>query len=692
MRLLSVILLFPLLSFAQDFNFVLETDSIPYEIDGWQPYCPWVGGKSKTCPEFCDIDSDGDFDLFIGHVDGRIDYFNNAGSESNPDFEFVTGNFAVIDLCGVDFHGNSSPVYCDIDGDNDFDLFSGDWDGYVHFWENMGTQFDPVFELVTDSLDNIDVTGYSRIDFADIDDDDDYDLFVGEGLGQILFYENTGTALNWDFELVTEEFANIDVGDFAHPCFVDIDADNDFDLFVGNYNGIIGFYRNDGDSVNYDYTLVTTFFDSIDIGDYASPELCDIDGDGDYDLLIGRTYDLPNNIQGNIFFYENTGAPESPEFEFITRNYISAALGHFSGPQLVDINGDNAVDIITRHYDKLVYIENNGDASNPSFVYMEEGFQNIDIQTLHPFFVDIDADGDYDLICGEGVIPTPSIALYINQGTPQEPQLRLFEENFIVNPYFWVNACPSCADIDADGDQDLFVTDDDGYVYYYRNDGTPLWPSYTYITDQWQGIYFEYPNDGWRYLSFADIDSDGDLDLFMKNYEHDNIRYYENIGTPLNAIMSLQEESILSGHDMQFANPDFADIDADGDFDMFCGDMSGGFWFFRNWGDSTGVADRGAASPYTFTLHPNYPNPFNAQTVIPFTLDFSGRVTLNIFDITGRSVGVQYIEPLQAGSHEVIWNAEGVASGVYLVRLSVDGNQQSAGTLLRETSKVILLK
>ncbi|MBC8278480.1 MAG: T9SS type A sorting domain-containing protein [FCB group bacterium] len=97
-----------------------------------------------------------------------------------------------------------------------------------------------------------------------------------------------------------------------------------------------------------------------------------------------------------------------------------------------------------------------------------------------------------------------------------------------------------------------------------------------------------------------------------------------------------------------------------------------------------------------FTLQQNYPNPFNAQTVIPFTLNRAGKVALNIFDITGRSVGVQYIEPLQtwfpAGIHEVVWNADGLSSGVYLVRLMVDGKPQGAGTLLHETRKVVLVK
>jgi len=98
-------------------------------------------------------------------------------------------------------------------------------------------------------------------------------------------------------------------------------------------------------------------------------------------------------------------------------------------------------------------------------------------------------------------------------------------------------------------------------------------------------------------------------------------------------------------------------------------------------------------SPYTFTLYPNYPNPFNASTAIPFTLDREGRVKIDIFDITGRSVRAKGLSPLQswysAGMHEVVWDAEGVASGVYLVRLTVEGMTVRN---VCPTRKVVLVK
>ena len=98
----------------------------------------------------------------------------------------------------------------------------------------------------------------------------------------------------------------------------------------------------------------------------------------------------------------------------------------------------------------------------------------------------------------------------------------------------------------------------------------------------------------------------------------------------------------------------------------------------------------GAADLRDFVLNAPYPNPFNNETTISFQLQTACRVELKVFDITGRSVGVQNFEPLHkwmnAGEHEVVWNAEGMTSGVYFVRLTVDRGH------LTDVRKAVLVK
>ena len=80
-----------------------------------------------------------------------------------------------------------------------------------------------------------------------------------------------------------------------------------------------------------------------------------------------------------------------------------------------------------------------------------------------------------------------------------------------------------------------------------------------------------------------------------------------------------------------------------------------------------------------------YPNPFNPETNISFSLPLSGEAVLSIYDIQGREVA-RLIDGFQsAGSHTIVWNAEHQPSGVYFARLFADGGQT-------QTRKLVLMK
>ena len=70
-----------------------------------------------------------------------------------------------------------------------------------------------------------------------------------------------------------------------------------------------------------------------------------------------------------------------------------------------------------------------------------------------------------------------------------------------------------------------------------------------------------------------------------------------------------------------------------------------------------------------------YPNPFNASTVVSFELRAASFVELVVYDITGREVTVLGAGDWGLGEHEVVWDAEGLPSGLYFVRLTVDSGQ-----------------
>ena len=101
----------------------------------------------------------------------------------------------------------------------------------------------------------------------------------------------------------------------------------------------------------------------------------------------------------------------------------------------------------------------------------------------------------------------------------------------------------------------------------------------------------------------------------------------------------------------------------------------------------TGVEEADAKGPETFALYQNYPNPFNPETSISFTLPEAGRVTLKIYDLSGREVVTLINAEKPAGSHTITWDSrdplgQAVASGVYIYRLQFKGQTQSGKMIL----------
>ncbi|MFB0515795.1 MAG: family 10 glycosylhydrolase [Candidatus Neomarinimicrobiota bacterium] len=99
------------------------------------------------------------------------------------------------------------------------------------------------------------------------------------------------------------------------------------------------------------------------------------------------------------------------------------------------------------------------------------------------------------------------------------------------------------------------------------------------------------------------------------------------------------------------------------------------------------IAEAGPPLPHALTLAPNYPNPFNAVTTIPFYLPAHKRVELTIYDLLGRHVKTLLKGELPAGDHRVIWQGDTqagspAASGVYIYALRMEGRMLTRRMLL----------
>ncbi len=85
----------------------------------------------------------------------------------------------------------------------------------------------------------------------------------------------------------------------------------------------------------------------------------------------------------------------------------------------------------------------------------------------------------------------------------------------------------------------------------------------------------------------------------------------------------------------------------------------------------------GIAPPTRYQLCANFPNPFNPSTTIVFYLPTAGHVALKVYDITGREIETLVEGSVPAGEHKLQWNANGLASGVYLCRMQAGDFSQT---------------
>ena len=278
--------------------------------------------------DFVDLDRDGDLDLVAGATYFKISYYENTGTSGNPEFTQVTGSDDPFDnLFRSGFYNDHALV--DMDSDGDFDLIVAGVRGTMGYYENTGSATSPRFTERTGAANPLGFIDEERYRdpspaLADLDGDGDVDLVLGEGRGNIIYYENTGTASNPVFSQITGEASPVD--------------------------GLLEevFRRND-----------------------STPNLTDLDGDGDIDLILGEIVD------GRIYinFYENTGTASNPEFtqRADTNNPLSHILGEAKravvDPEFADLDDDGDLDFAYGNLDgEFYYAENEGTISGPEFI------------------------------------------------------------------------------------------------------------------------------------------------------------------------------------------------------------------------------------------------------------------------------------------------------------------------------------
>lgn len=249
------------------------------------------------------------------------------------------------------------PAFADLDGDGDMDLLVGQYMGDMMYYENTGTASAPAFAASV--MNPFGITGTGTLawpTFADLDDDGDMDLLAGDYYGGFNYYENTGSASSPAFGAPSNNpFGLASVYYFAAPSFADLDGDGDLDLISGNYGGSLQYFENTGSATSPAFAAAVDSPFGLTTPNYLSaPVMTDLDNDGDFDLLVG-------GYGGDLLFFENTGSATAPAFGSSQTNPFGLTAGYYySWPATADLDGDGDQDVLVGEvYGNMQYFKNN---------------------------------------------------------------------------------------------------------------------------------------------------------------------------------------------------------------------------------------------------------------------------------------------------------------------------------------------
>ncbi len=464
----------------------------------------------------------------------------------------------------------------DIDGDEDLDMFYGGGDcGSLVFFENVGNGQEPVFQLGYEEFPGLRhrslYGGTADADFGDLDNDGDLDAAFAPMIdrGGMVFW-NDGDSINPDF-VYRPPLGPLDGQ--SNVTLIDIDNDGDLDYFSGQGYRTFQMYfaENIGTPEIPQFIMRSRIYQNLNFGIPFNFDFADLDGDGDFDLLVCKH-------GGNIGYYENTGTPEEPDFVLLTDDFLPDrdTTDWMETPEFADIDADGDLDLfLAGAYAHFYYFENIGSSQEYQFIQRSDTsfFYNIPYMAgaLLGNSVDIDGDGDQDL--------APGTSLFLNESF--DDQIRFSRVDFSLP--FVVGAF---ADMDADGDYDYIIPGGINSIGYFENIGDTSWPV-------WDDIRDLFPDDG--HLSYiwsvtaGDMDNDGDEDLLVGHDYANPITYYRNDGTPdsydfvFAGQMTLPQWESYGIYDALLG-----DIDIDGDLDLLIGDTRFGdtyelrLLFYRN--------------------------------------------------------------------------------------------------------------
>lgn len=478
-----------------------------------------LGGLAHFTPAVGDLNGDGLFDIIAGAEKGDLMWFPNRGSAGNPVFR---GCKMVTDEVGpVDLGWYAAPFLFDWDNNGTLDLIVGTSHNVILWWKNTGTATSPSFVYqgfiqadgtrlaVPQSPVPEDISGSFNVDYynqpwvGDFNADGLPDILTGGyTTGRIYYYRCTGRGAGNVPILTYAGTVNaggqpIDTGWAASPTAYDVDNDGRLELFTGSWafggptdpNAYLLYFRNFGTQALPNYGGVafprTGSFPSEAI---ARGSIIDWNNDGRPDILASAA-------SGNVRFFPHDGTIASPHWR-VDSGPLTCEWGFVSIPSFMSVadldgNGQQAqlsgAAVYTMQgsvHSPTVSIKGTAMANGAPINHPGPGYGDFYNWNI---FADWDKDGKIDILSGT---QQGNVYFHKNLGAPSNLtfatgiKLTLTNgQDLKVGPpvYSNPNDVPNftdlqgsrmimaVADFDADGIDDMAVTETYGNIWIFRN-------------------------------------------------------------------------------------------------------------------------------------------------------------------------------------------------------------------------------
>jgi hypothetical protein len=387
------------------------------------PPNPGPGIKhSGTCLLCRDVNGNKAMDMIIGHVScTNLTEMTNIGDSANAAFVGVDYAYPSYDT-SINMGVFACGFSVDVDNDGKKDLLvspnqvgaSEDFN-CVDWYKNVGLHDTIVLHykqnnFLVDQMIDVGEGAYPVL--HDYDGDGLADLFIANSgyftsagyVSQIALFKNTGTLHKPQFSLITRDFAGISllhlgITDLALT-FGDLDGDGDADMVLGTNGGLLYYFEKQSGAPDK-YVYQSAVLNGLHVGAYSSPQLIDLDRDGQLDLIVG-------NRSGNIYYFRNTGTKTAPAFSATATNTKLGGVdtkktGYVTGyatPFVYDELGKYKMLVGAESGLIYRYADIDGNLNGTFFrtdtmvSQISEGLRSV------PYGYDIDGDGRMDLFVG----------------------------------------------------------------------------------------------------------------------------------------------------------------------------------------------------------------------------------------------------------------------------------------------------